>query len=557
MEGQASINDLDADELFDYRKRWERQEAQKNKDEYLAKRYGANGQSVSDPHDYEKVEGESLVETMGEAEAYDDLTTLMNSEEALSKRLASNGFTGAETARMLAYAEYSDSALAAAKLTDILLDKMVEYEAAFYNPNDATEDNQQRSDNLWNRFMAVKDREHRRLQNGGERRKTYGSNSNGDNVNENEDSELKLLPEFSITHIDEPVTNTNEAANGAEPEQVVSPEQLSAGQVVRYDPEEDGRVQLGVEYNEPGTLINLETHELAKGPGSRILLRGTNGTLYYIRGNQLNNLTQSEEQGRLASLNFEKFSPIVIGQGWQVGASVTEPIVRVIMRYRVTHLDEEHLETTTAAGPNPFNAAEDMLRSIASQAGQDIDALSAEDAQAQKRFSRAQLAGYYALAGAKVRQAYENTYSYFTDEKDGRRRRRVAAAAIGALVAGGLLYLALKGGSTEHPHKAPTHTGTEPNAQTPPAKQPSGAGVEHHVAKPHHENISEREEYRTARLYKGDTIWHEASEQLRRGGNRNPSNLQIWNRTDHILRMNHISWEQARHLFVGTKIRLY
>jgi hypothetical protein len=60
----------------------------------------------------------------------------------------------------------------------------------------------------------------------------------------------------------------------------------------------------------------------------------------------------------------------------------------------------------------------------------------------------------------------------------------------------------------------------------------------------------------TVRLKRGQTIWGIATEQLQQNGNRNPSNQEILTRTQHLLNLNHLNWEQARQLAEDSEIKL-
>lgn len=172
---------------------------------------------------------------------------------------------------------------------------------------------------------------------------------------------------------------------------------------------------------------------------------------------------------------------------------------------------------------------------------------------------------------ARAALAMHNSREWFNDDEKGKRRKAGAAVA-GALVVAGAAYLALKTGTTHNDvdggnsangldpnvnpdgsFDIPTGTdatdpggteytpGQEGTTTTPADVYPSGASTASHE---------------TVTMQHGDTIWDLAQLDLIDHGNSNPSNLDILNHTQEILDANDISWEEARSLADGTKIKI-
>jgi hypothetical protein len=68
--------------------------------------------------------------------------------------------------------------------------------------------------------------------------------------------------------------------------------------------------------------------------------------------------------------------------------------------------------------------------------------------------------------------------------------------------------------------------------------------------------ISAKNPMNDIRLGHGGTVWQIAKEQLAKSGQKNPSNRQVFLKTAKILKINHISWTNAKHLSAGSEIKL-
>lgn len=132
-------------------------------------------------------------------------------------------------------------------------------------------------------------------------------------------------------------------------------------------------------------------------------------------------------------------------------------------------------------------------------------------------------------AWTKLSELNEKAKAYLTDEEKGSTRRKVAAGVIGTVAVAGIGYATYKG-------------------MTSGPKQSHGVEA---VAGGHGHGVSEAVKQHMAHLHKGDTVWGIAAKNL--GGN--ASNHDVYVETKRILALNHINWEQARHLAVGTEIK--
>lgn len=165
----------------------------------------------------------------------------------------------------------------------------------------------------------------------------------------------------------------------------------------------------------------------------------------------------------------------------------------------------------------------------------------------------------YALAGTAVTLGVNRTHEYFSDQEKGKykiekgKRRKIVAAVVGVAVVAGTVYLASRGlsnsgGNSGGAHEATKgHTGGHGNSPSPVASG-TGHGVENHPPKAVIPT--------TVRLHEGDTIWNEEKLNLIRHGNVHPTNAQIYEATKHALDANGLTWEEAKELHVGAKVKL-
>lgn len=152
---------------------------------------------------------------------------------------------------------------------------------------------------------------------------------------------------------------------------------------------------------------------------------------------------------------------------------------------------------------------------------------------------RARLSAIYKKAqdislriGTELVTGVQKAGEYLSDEQEGKRRRRNAGIVLGA-AAVGYAFMQLKGIHLSG------GTGAKETVLPPP--QPKAEAVQHAT-----ESLSR----------KGDTIWKHAEERLRHGGVLHPTNAQIHQETQALLELNNLSWEEAKHLKVGTKIKV-
>ena len=137
-------------------------------------------------------------------------------------------------------------------------------------------------------------------------------------------------------------------------------------------------------------------------------------------------------------------------------------------------------------------------------------------------------------AGVRLMNAKTRAGEYFNDEEKGKPRKVVVGAVVGAVALVGSAYLATKMGGGSGSGFSRAHE----------LAQPRGGGSAAAG------NVLSEILPQGIPLPKGGTVWELASEHL--GGR--PSNQQIFEETQRILDLNHINWEQARHLVEGTEI---
>ena len=137
---------------------------------------------------------------------------------------------------------------------------------------------------------------------------------------------------------------------------------------------------------------------------------------------------------------------------------------------------------------------------------------------------RARARNIMALAAVRMQNGMQNVREFFTDDDESTRRKRRTGAVAGAVVLAGIAYLGLKGLDldSDHAKHVAEHTPKHPNPVEPA----------------HH----------SVHMHKGDTIWDESKASLVQKGNSAPTNAEIMARTQKNLALNHMTWEQARHL---------
>lgn len=122
------------------------------------------------------------------------------------------------------------------------------------------------------------------------------------------------------------------------------------------------------------------------------------------------------------------------------------------------------------------------------------------------------------------------------------RKKAVAALVVGALALGG--FALHEANESENDKDTKSRVNTAPSVTPAPSVQPTAVAraVEAHAAK-------------TVKLKHGDTVWNEVEAKLKGSSAMAPTNAQILQETNRILRLNHMTWEQARHLDDDTEIQ--
>jgi hypothetical protein len=170
------------------------------------------------------------------------------------------------------------------------------------------------------------------------------------------------------------------------------------------------------------------------------------------------------------------------------------------------------------------------------------------------------------IVPAMVRNKYAEIKNSSSAEK---RKYLIAGAAgvVGTVAAVGLAYAGMKHGFSlpsripdhehvQHAHNVvsgPTTSLPDHSAYSPdniPQSKPAEAPQEHKTE-------AVKRIFRHERLRKfGDTLWHHAQLDLKQKLHHDPTNSQVEKLTGKLLKINHISWDKARHLAIGTKFKM-
>lgn len=121
-----------------------------------------------------------------------------------------------------------------------------------------------------------------------------------------------------------------------------------------------------------------------------------------------------------------------------------------------------------------------------------------------------------------------------------KRNKAVVAFVAGALALGALASLE----SNNDDKESAVRAGAKPAVTASPTMRPTAQAT------------LETTQLKVApvKLVHGDTIWNEAATNLKQNVNALPTNLQILNETNRILKLNHLTWDKARHLADDTQI---
>jgi hypothetical protein len=562
--------------------------------------YRANSSNLP----YEELPATVLIEKMGDAESYNDITTLTDAEQVLAEKLRSENLAAADLARQLAYAEFHDSSLAASIITDSLVEKLVEQESAAPNiSRETTQDRNARSDNLVNFVLKVKDREFERLRQTASETEPEPSQSEPPAPIEPE-SEPEPTPEPEPephAAVDEAVAQAPPAeaspAPDQQPENIVTQEEaerlVHGGKMIRFDTNDGSSHSYALEYAQPGTTINWQDYPWAQEQDRKIVLTDVDGNQYYINGNVIYDISESRAQNTEVSWeddNLAQLTPVVIGEGWKLADDFeTRPIQSVHVQY--TPQNESQFVHEYRSRPDPFGEATSALTALSysdPQARQyqgdlpppvaapqqnnqilmgseSVDntpepppaAVSAEQYFGYSQLSRrerlrnwwaARRAGGLAVGGTTVTRTRE----WFNDDPTGRRRKAaiVAGALIGGAVVVGLAYLAAKGlfnVEEHHPkgHHQPTHTGTTPARTSVPDTTPAAPTPQAPSAPTSPEGTVTHHHYHLH--------GHNASKHIARFGDTTSyagrlghSGSTIWGNEELRIRHFHPDWSQQR-----------
>ncbi len=180
-------------------------------------------------------------------------------------------------------------------------------------------------------------------------------------------------------------------------------------------------------------------------------------------------------------------------------------------------------------------------------------------------YTRSQLIkklGSHSLQGAlsprltEAQNAWSRTREYFTNEEKGSRYNRNRVIDLG-LVGAAIAVAAVVYASNHVADRPAVGVGAvaEATATVKPSSQPSAEVLRPPARRAHASSNTVRKPIRRVLVHKGQDPWKISVQQLRRQGNYNPTNPQIW-RYDfsRIMKPNGLDKESARHILPGTKL---
>jgi hypothetical protein len=367
---------------------------------------------------------------------------------------------------------------------------------------------------------------------------------------------------------------------------------------VNYEEDEGGIVQRGREVTQAASVVNWDNDLYARDISSRqMVVHTAGGNRYYVNGSRVYDLDVSREAGKpvwAVLEEGEKLPVAVVGASWGIGHPLedTPPIEKVEWSTTLIAADELAAERAQNAqfdadhekrGTNPFAAAAQLLHDLESQkpsvsavaeeSGDEEDPEKDEPRYYTSNVIKSPAADKLGAAGIPLLSRRDRIKQRLGDasrqvrglglslagrdhdplavksseEAKQSKRRKITIGVVGALLVG-----AVAGGIFAE-HESSHNTGSTMAARTTAHKTPMA--IASHGAAAH--GAGEQSTSPTSiKLIAGDTIWHEASQQLQRQGNAQPSAEQIVNDTQRILDTNHMSWEQARHLTKDSEIKL-
>ncbi|MDB5164820.1 MAG: hypothetical protein JWL89_446 [Candidatus Saccharibacteria bacterium] len=363
------------------------------------------------------------------------------------------------------------------------------------------------------------------------------------------DRKLEALQTDTPSHPQGENGQQAEAATAPSPEQT-----LAHGELVQYEPDEQSNiVQLGIEVTKPGTVLKWSEHEYTKGSNRQILLHTQDGKVIYVAGDTIYDLDGSQETGQLQNVvldDEEELPEARIGENWEIAEEFTNNarVNEVEIAYKTANAEHDDLSQCQKRGRNPFASAPKLIAELKNKASGMRSGAAAP--QGARIASTAGLAGAAAVGGRRsLRERSQDAL------RDRRARAGVLVGVLLASIALGYGAERLLSGSSEHETTKPQQS-TVVDTQ---AKESSGSQAKPKASKPNFRNRSdETTETVTIRAGSGDTIWHEVSRQLQQEGTpATPYN--VWFHTQHVLHINHLTWEQAHHLGEkgDVKIKLY
>lgn len=290
----------------------------------------------------------------------------------------------------------------------------------------------------------------------------------------------------------------------------------------------DNGGELGLKHR-PGVAEKIQEDAVAQAEAEGLAvnhLKPSEG--YKVPTNAAAEARQSEYAAMLKAFNREVLS---------VQANKTSDDVQPVGRHRAPE---------AAPGANVAeNWGEVTLTDVSDQA---------VAVHAKGRFARARagLKNLYEKAGVKVSNGMNKAMEYLTDEQKGRRRGIVAGVAGVGLVA--LAYGASRGfsfGEAAHPKNGGPNSDVL-NALSGKSDKSGGANSEvvnalggGQKAQPAHEAVQ------SVKLGHGQTIYGQE-----RALHPQATEAQLHAYTQRALDMNHMNWEQARHLAEGEEVKL-
>ncbi len=372
---------------------------------------------------------------------------------------------------------------------------------------------------------------------------------------------------------------------------------------VRYDTRQDGRTQLGIQVDEPGSVIEFGTHDKTKDPDDRkIIVTDTDGNEFLIRNRNLYGLgTLEDPELKLLATSVDKLSDINVGQPWKGadGALITEhpiEIVEVATGFADENTDLNAYGATN--GIDGFERAENIMNeSVIKGADQRLtprvsnpnhrsgipkdhnddpptihDLEGDEPTQEMKtvlmgdrprqlmdwaRNKLSKLKSLPTLGAVKAQNKLQGAREQQGGEEKN-KRRKIIAAVVGGFATVGTAYLAIKGGHNVMDLLADGPHGGGAGELTQSLGKPSAHNSLVDVvssSRPPSTHTA-HEHVQTVTMHRGDTLWDMSEHQKQIHGNPHPSLPETDDLKDRVLKRNNWTEYQARHLPSDTKVEM-